>query len=116
MSPALVDVMQYWLDQYHQKRRIGATATVEACQKHRNEAQIIPQGRSKGWKHRLNEDRLKVRITNEKLPFINIMKQRVEDPHTSEFFNKLVAERKRYGRQADSTNAQMQNMNEMQAG
>lgn len=116
MSPALIEIMQYWLDQFHQKRRIGATATVEACQRHRNEAEIIPHGKVKGWKHTLNEDKLKNRIKNEKLPFIGIMRQRVEDPSTSDFFNKMVAERKRYGRQADSTSAQMQNMNEMQAG
>jgi hypothetical protein len=115
-SPLLRSLLQPWLDQYHLKRRIGATSTVEACQRHRDEARTIPEGRSKGWKIKFNEGHIKAQVKNEKNPFMKTMRRRIEDPSTSEFYNRIMADRKKYGRQAESTSAQMQNLNEMNAG
>lgn len=108
--------MQYWLDQYHQKRRIGSTATLEACQRHRNEAKTIPEGKKRGWISKLEEEKLVRRVRNERNPFVSIMRQRVIEPTSSEWYKAVVEARQRYGKQAESNSAQMQNLNEMQAG
>lgn len=115
-SKLLKSLLQPWLDQYHLKRRIGATSTVEACQRHRDEARTIPEGKDKGWKIQLSESKLQARVKNEKNPFMSIMRQRIDDPTSSEYYNRIMSNRKKYGRQADSTSAQMQNLSELNAG
>lgn len=69
-----------------------------------------------GWRTNLDEDKLKALVKQEKNPFMSRMRERIENPMSSEWFQRIIAARKRYGRQAESTSVQMQNINEMQAG
>lgn len=116
MSVKLKETMQYWLDQYHQKRRIGSTATLEACQQHRDEKDTIPEGRMKGFKMRLNPEKLRLRIRSEKLSFIGHLRDRIEHPESSEWFRDAVIKRMELGRRAETTFAQMNTLEVTQAG
>lgn len=117
MSAGLIEMMQFWLDQYHLGRRIGSTSTVEACQMHRNEKLVIPEGLKRGWLKVLEEDKLKRRIQNEKkTPFMTVLKRRVKEPTSSEWFNSLIEERKKFGRKIEQAHHQVNNMSDMHAG
>ncbi|UZJ53013.1 hypothetical protein CBS101457_002333 [Exobasidium rhododendri] len=116
MSRILVGEMQHWLDQYHLKKRIGSTSTLEACQRHRNEKETIPEGLKRGWRKELNEDSLPRRVMHEQNPFIGVMKKRIDEPSSSEWFRLIVENRRKYGKSVEGTTHQMTQMEEMHAG
>jgi len=84
---------------------------------HRNEKLVIPEGLKRGWLKVLEEDKLKRRIQNEKkTPFMTVLKRRVKEPTSSEWFNSLIEERKKFGRKIEQAHHQVNNMSDMHAG
>ncbi|CAO1617060.1 unnamed protein product [Parajaminaea phylloscopi] len=94
-SAKLVELLQSQLDRCHQSKRRGkATDAVEACAKHRQEYEIIPNGRKEGWPKKMDVGHLRARLESPGDTFKRSMEEIVEEPGQSQFMQKARSYRK----------------------
>ncbi|WFC95771.1 hypothetical protein MBRA1_002425 [Malassezia brasiliensis] len=64
MSPALRSLVEQWVQKSRAGKVLRPTDTLAVCQRHRDEHDIIPQGRRNGWPLELDFRALRKRITD----------------------------------------------------
>lgn len=100
-SQSLCEMMQPWLDRLHAKKPIGVTEVLATCAKHREEEQIIPQGKRAGWPTELIEAKLKARLQegtfqnedHEQVSFRQVLEAIVEQPRSSVLMQQALKDR-----------------------
>lgn len=116
MSRALHALLQRWM----QKSRAGAalrpTDTVAVCQRHRDEYDVIPNGRRRGWPLALDFHELRRRVTDPKRRYMRTLQDRLLAPHESRFFLEARRVRETVGKKASSSAHQIERFDERQCG
>lgn len=135
-SPELVEMMQPYLDKWHQGRTLKATETLAACTKHQEEFEVIPNGKKQGWITTLDVSELGRRIEDEEEGHRSRVEEVLQRPQESEFWDVALRIREERrgrgkGRRGEIEDAQagegsasasaasagwMAQMNEVQAG
>ncbi|PWN25734.1 hypothetical protein BDZ90DRAFT_61284 [Jaminaea rosea] len=99
-SRELIEMLQPYLDKWHDGRTLKATETLAACTKHQEELEVIPNGKKEGWPTKLDLASLLERV--EEVASVRV-KELMEEPMESVFWETALRLRKgRRGGQVDA--------------
>lgn len=116
MSQTLHALVQQWVQKVREGEILRPTDTLAVCQRHRDEYDIIPEGRRQGWPLSLDFRELRRRITDPNERYMRILQDRLLEPEHSSFFQEARQIRERMGKKAHASAHQIEYFDQQQCG
>ena len=105
---------------WQQRRKSGMvlrpTDTLAVCQRHRDEQDVIPHGKSQGWPMQLDFRQLRRRITQPQSRYMGVLQDRIIAPEQSRWFHAARARREAMGKKMSASVHQIDLFHERQSG
>ncbi|WFD00323.1 hypothetical protein MYAM1_003071 [Malassezia yamatoensis] len=116
MSRELHTLMQQWMQKSQLGHTLRPTDTLAVCQRHRDEHDIIPEGKRLGWPDSLDFRELRRRITDPKQRYMQTLQDRLLNPEPSWFFQEARREREQLGKKVNAGAHQIHQIYNQQCG
>ncbi|WFD44178.1 hypothetical protein MPSI1_002844 [Malassezia psittaci] len=116
MSRELHTLMQQWMQKSRSGHTLRPTDTLAVCQRHRDEHDIIPEGKRQGWPDSIDFRELRRRITDPKQRYMQTLQDRLLNPELSWFFREARREREQLGKKINAGAHQIHQIHNQQCG
>lgn len=116
LSKPLRAMMQYWHQRAQKGHVVRPTDTLAVCQRHRDERDVIPAGRARGWPMRLDFQQLRRRVTAPHRRYMRVLEDMVRQPSRSAFFHDACERHAAEGRKAGAGARQLESFHRRQTG
>lgn len=114
-SSTLTAMLAYWEERKRSGKVLRSTDTLAVCQRHRDERDVIPHGKQRGWPMHIDFHALRRRIMSPSARYMRAIQDVIRDPASSPRFHLARERRKTIGKKASSS-AQLDTFHERLSG